>query len=363
MKIHSLHLTNFRNHHDFSVNFEKQILFLIGKNTSGKTNILEALNILTFGKSKKCEQENDLIREGQDHASISAQIENKDSFSLQVIYAINSATNRVARRYLKNNLARTQSDFAGNFLSVSFFPEDLKIITDSPGTRRSFLNQCLIQTDTKYRKSLQIYERVIRSRNAILEKIKNGMGKKQELEYWNKIAIENGEYLTKKRGEFVEFIVGAGLRPARPSRRLGAPGGSSDPPLRLNVTYDRSEISPARLSQYADAEIASTSTLVGPHRDDLIFMDKKRNLKTFGSRGEQRLTVLLLKLKELEYIEQETGEKPVLLLDDIFSELDLENRHFVLNLINGRQTVITTADEEEIENVGLEEVQKVYLSQ
>lgn len=362
MFIKSLQLTNFRNHKNFSVVFEKQILFLIGKNTSGKTNILEALNILTHGKSKKCETENDLIQKGEDHASILAQIENKDKFTLQVIYAINSATTRVARRYLKNNLSHTQSDFAGNFLSVSFFPEELRMVSDSPGTRRNFLNQCLIQIDAKYRKSLQIYERAIRSRNAILEKIKNGMGRREELEYWNKIAIENGEYLTKKRGEFINFInVGVHNYVPQVPRHGGGHRVHSCEPLRVNVVYDRSEISPARLSQYAEAEIAATSTLVGPHRDDLIFMDNTRNLKTFGSRGEQRLLILLLKLKELEYIEAETREKPVLLLDDIFSELDAANRHFVLNLINGRQTVITTADEKEIEDMKFENCQKIYL--
>jgi DNA replication and repair protein RecF len=358
MLIKTLRLTNFRNHHDFSVVFDKQILFLIGKNTSGKTNILEALNILTFGKSKKSESESDFICKGEDHASISAQIENRDKFSLQVIYAINAATNRVARRYLKNNLSHAQSDFAGHFLSVSFFPEELRMVSEGPSLRRNFLNQCLTQTDTKYRKSLQIYERAVRSRNAILEKIKNGVGRRQELEYWNKIAIENGQYLTKKREEFVNFVGARSPRPMGGSPRVEA---GETPPLHVKIIYDCSEISPARLSQYADAEIASTSTLVGPHRDDLIFMDNARNLKTFGSRGEQRLLILLLKLKELEYIEAETHEKPVLLLDDIFSELDFTNRHFVLNLINGRQTVITTADEKEIEGLGLEKIQKVYL--
>ncbi len=350
MQIKSLTLKHFRCHTDFSFIIKNPILIIIGKNTSGKTNILEALDILTHAKSKKCENETDLIQKGIDNASIEVQVEDREKFSLQVIYYLNPQTARLQKKYLRNNLPVSQLDFAGNFLSVSFFPEDLKIVTDSPGTRRNFLNQCLTQTDAKYKKSLQTYERTVRSRNAILEKIRNGLGQRQELEYWNEIAIANGQYLTKKRNEFIYFL--------------------NHPPIdnvfqNLEAIYDKSEISEERLAKYAAAEIAATSTLVGPHRDDLTFVEKsgqaERNLKSFGSRGEQRLLVLFLKLKELEYIERETHEKPVLLLDDIFSELDTKNRGRVIDLINGRQTIITTADEKELESLKLENCQKIYL--
>lgn len=353
MRITSLRLVNFRNHANLLVSFEKPICFIVGKNTSGKTNILESLNILTFGKSKKAEKENDLIQKGQTHSSIKATIENKVNFTLQVIYAFNNKSNQVQRKYLKNNLSKTQSNFAGNFLTVSFFPEDLKIVSDSPSFRRNFLNSCLIQVDEKYKKSLNIYEKAIRSRNVILEKIQSGFGKREELVYWTKIAIENGNYITKKRQEFIDFL--------NQETKIFSQKTKYFPRLSIHVIYDKSEITNERLEKYSSAEIASTQTLVGPHRDDLIFLDSDRNLKIFGSRGEQRMLLLFLKIKELEYIEKEKNEKPILLLDDIFSELDFKNRDLILSLIQNHQTIITTAEEKEISSLNLKNSQKIYL--
>lgn len=318
----------------------------VGKNTSGKTNLLEALTTLAFGKSGRGAADIDLIAKGENSALIAADVEGGENFNLEIRFFINPQTERLQKKYLKNGVPVSLQNFAGNFLIVSFSPDDLRIVSDSPGTRRAFLNSCLMQTDAKYRQALNLFETAIKSRNAILEKIKDGRGRRAELSYWDKIAIENGQYLTKKREEFMEFI------------NVGVASGDH---LQLNVIYDRSEISAARLSQYAEAEVAATSTLVGPHRDDLQFFDGARNLKTFGSRGEQRMTVLLIKLKELEFIEKMHGETPVLLLDDIFSELDLENRSLALELLGGRQTIITTADEKEMENLKLENCQKVYL--
>lgn len=351
MKIKSLKLHSFRNHSDFSVKFEKSVLFVVGKNTSGKTNLIESVELLSRGKSRFAQSEEDLIRFGRETAKISAEISNQNASALQIIYHRPANAVRAQRKFLVNNVPRSLSGFIGHLFTVSFFPQDLKIVSNSPGERRSFLNNCLIQVDKKYKIAILEYEKVIRARNTLLEKIRDGFARPQELNYWNQKAIENGQIITKKRQELVDFLnVGA---------QNYAPRGI---PLRLNITYDQSEISLARLSQYASAEIASTSTLVGPHRDDLIFFDELRNLKTFGSRGEQRLTVLLLKIGEMKFMEEMTGEKPVLLLDDIFSELDTQNRTLVLDLIKNHQTIITTADEQELEGLGFENCQKIYLN-
>ncbi len=363
MRIKSLRLKHFRSHADFSVAITRDICVVVGRNTSGKTNLLEALNILSSGKSKRCDKETELISLGKNDASIIAEVETLDKIKLQVIYLFEAATSRLHKKYLRNNFAKTVADFAGNLLLVSFFPEDLKIVINSPGTRREFLNDALFQTDKNYRLAISIYEKAIRSRNAILEKIKQGVGKRQELEYWNEIAIKNGEYITKKRTEFVDFINFVGddlpvVPKSRSSATMDRPGGLS---IRIKIHYDHSIISQDRLIQYAEAEIAATTTLVGPHRDDLQFFEENRNLKTFGSRGEQRMLILFLKLKTLEYIEKIRGEKPILLLDDIFSELDVENRRLALQLISGRQTIITTADEKDLADLPLGDYQTIYL--
>jgi DNA replication and repair protein RecF len=357
MKIKSLHLQCFRNHADFSVHFEKEILFLIGKNTSGKTNFLESIELLSRGKSRFAEKEEDLIKFGNTTGKIFATIENQNASSLQIIYHRPENSSGVQRKYLVNNVARSTSSFIGHLFTVSFFPQDLKIVSGSPGERRNFLNNCLIQIDPKYKSALLEYEKVIRARNNLLEKIRDGFAKREELIYWNEKAIENGNIITEKREKFVEFLninVGEGLS-TRPMGRI------TDPPLRLKIIYDRSEISPSRLEKYSSAEIASTSTLVGPHRDDIFLFDGERNLKTFGSRGEQRLCLLLLKIGEMKFMENSTGEKPILLLDDIFSELDPKNREIVIDLIKNHQTIITTADEGELVGLGFEEYQIIKL--
>lgn len=358
MKIKSISLRHFRNHADFSVTFKNEILFLIGKNTSGKTNFLEGIEILSRGKSRFAGSDEDLIQFNRTTTNIKAEISNQNASNLQIIYHKPGKTVRAQRKFLVNNVARSLESFIGHLFTVSFFPQDLKIVSSSPGERRAFLNNCLIQVDKSYKTALLEYEKVIRARNNLLEKIRDGVAKVQELNYWNEKAIENGNIITEKREEFIEFLnsVGDDLLVVPQTDK---PEGLS---LRLKITYDKSIISPERLEKYAQAEIASTSTLVGPHRDDLIFNDGTRNLKLFGSRGEQRLCLLLLKIGEMKFMEEKTGEKPVLLLDDIFSELDTKNREVVLNLIKNHQTIITTADEKELEGLGFENCQTIYLN-
>jgi DNA replication and repair protein RecF len=362
MKIKQLHLKCFRNHADFSVHFKQEILFLVGINTSGKTNFLESIELLSRGKSRFAATEEDLIQFNKPTSKIFAEIENQNASSLQVIYHKPENSSGVQRKFLVNNVARSMKSFIGHLFTVSFFPQDLKIVSGSPGERRNFLNNCLIQIDEKYKSALLEYEKVIRSRNNLLEKIRDGFAQVEELEYWNQKAIENGNIITAKRENFINFLNSVGTNlPVCPPSIVGDDPRVVPLPLQLTIQYDSSIISKERLEKYASAEIASTSTLVGPHRDDLFFFDKERNLKSFGSRGEQRLCLLLLKIGEMKFMENSTGEKPILLLDDIFSELDPKNREVVLNLIKNHQTIITTADEQELEGLGFKNYQRISL--
>lgn len=338
MKLQKLNLLHFRNHENSFFEFKSDLTLVVGQNTSGKTNLLDSLSVLSFGKSRLAAKEEENISFNQNHCFIKAQIEkNNEPLSLQVIYFSNPKSHYLQKKYLVNGVAKTHNSFVGNFLSVTFFPEDLTIASGSPSKRRSFLNEFIAQADPRYRAALSLYEKTVRARNAILEKIKNGQGRRQELAYWNKIAIENGQYLTAKREKFVEF--------------LNDTDNTNTFPLNIITSYDKSVISEERLNQYAQAEVAVSSTLVGPHHDDLFFFDNKRNLKTFGSRGEQRLLVLFLKLKAVEFLQTSCREKPVILLDDIFSELDDSNREVVAHLVTGHQTIITTANEQEAEKI------------
>jgi len=232
-----------------------------------------------------------------------------------------------AKKYMVNGIPRRMIDFLGNFRAVLFWPEDLDLITDSPSLRRKYLDLVLTQVDREYRRSLLSYEKGVRQRNKLLERIRDEGISRSQLLFWDQLLIKAGNYITEKRTEYFDFV--------NTSPMLFGP---------MEILYDKSTISASRLEQYANEEVASATTLVGPHRDDFTVLQNDYDMSSFGSRGEQRLAVLWLKLCELEYIAQKTGQRPLLLLDDIFSELDDTHRDKILEIIPKQQTIITTAD-------------------
>jgi DNA replication and repair protein RecF len=186
------------------------------------------------------------------------------------------------------------------------------------------------------------YERGLRQRNKLLEAIRDQGAHRHQLLFWDQLLIKAGEYITKKREEYIDFVNNFQF-------------ASTNLQLDYKLIYDKSIISRMRLDQYSEEEVAAGVTLVGPHRDDIIFeirnpkseirnSESFRNLSSFGSRGEQRLAVLWLKLAELQFIEKISFQKPVLLLDDVMSEFDHEHRRIIFEMISGVQTIITTTD-------------------
>ncbi len=330
MKILSLSLNTFRNHKKRKFSFA-QVTIFIGKNTSGKTSILEAITFLSHGKSFKAEKDFDVISEGSDFSRIEGEIrEEQDSKKLAVIVAL--LNERASKKYLVNNVSRRQNDFISNLLTVLFTPEDLEIINDSPSVRRGYLNSVLVQSEREYRLALNIYEKALKRRNRMLYLTREGKKffTSDEFEYWDNLVIENGQTVTRFRQEFIDYV-----------------NNSKKEIFELSIRYDKSTISRARLDQYKEAEMASAKTLVGPQRDEIIFENiDGKSIKEFGSRGEQRLTVFQTKLIETLFIIEKTNQTPVLLLDDIFSELDEGNIVKVLDLLPHHQVIITTTHEE-----------------
>lgn len=331
MSLISLRLKNFRNHKDFYFTFP-QTTVIIGKNTVGKTSILEAIQLLSHGKSFKAEHDIDIISENNDFTNIEAKIKEDDgTVSLKLILA--NREGRLSKKFLVNNVARRQSDFTSRFLSVLFTPEDLEIITDSPSLRRNYVNSVLSQSDKKYQISLSIYEKALRQRNRMLWLLREGKKffSEADFEYWDDILINNGGIITDFRKKFVEFV-----------------NDSKKEVFPFTLIYDKSTITRERLDKYHDAECATATTLVGPNRDDFFFRfpNTSRPISEFGSRGEQRLTIFQMKILETFYIRETTNQIPTLLLDDIFSELDNTNIHRVLDLLPQQQSIITTTHKE-----------------
>lgn len=335
MFLKSLFLQNFRSYQKSEFKFDKTTL-IVGPNTSGKTNLLEAIVLLSTGKSFRAEKDIEMLRFGQEIARVRAKT---DEGELEMV-----VTNSL-KKYLVNGVSKRRLDFVGGFTTVLFSPLDLEIVVDSPSIRRQFLDSVLEQVDREYRQGLMEYSKALRQRNSLLEKAQEtGVFSEKQFEYWDSFLIENGEVITKKREDFIEFI-----------------NKQEKDIFSFYLVYDKSLISFPRLAQYKEAERAAGMTLVGPHRDNIEFMMKAGNIKAYGSRGEQRLTILQLKLLELAFIEGAVGERPILLLDDIFSELDSEHIRDVLKLIGQQQTIITTTHQEFIPRPLLKKIDVIEL--
>ena len=366
MQIQKLRLTYFRNFKTKLLEFSPDVTVIIGPNASGKTNILESLFVLATGKSFRARIEEEMINYSREIARIKGLIKRDNQKSrLEVVLTRGKLTigtspervEKVARkRLLLNGVGKRLIDFSGNFKVVLFGPWDLHLVTESPSLRRRFLDTVLSQVDREYRRASLSYEKGLRQRNRLLYQIREeswAISGHARLLFWDRLLIKNGDYISAKRGELISFI------------NARSDFNRQD----FSLEYDKSAISEARLAQYAQEEIAAATTLVGPHRDDFCFRLRKnkhaRDLSKYGSRGEQRMAVLWLKLAELAYIEEQAEDlsaqagKPTLLLDDIFSELDHEHRKIVMQASVKQQTIITTADPHFIE--GLKKVEKIRL--
>jgi len=364
--LNSIKLKDFRNFKNKHFEFSSKTTVIFGLNASGKTNILESLFLLSTGKSFHARLEEEMIGYDKDLSRIEGQINtDNEKNDLEVVLTrgeIEVGDNKYAKaprkKLLVNGIPRRLIDFAGNFKIVLFGPWDLDLVTQSPSLRRKFLDTTISQIDREYRRASLSYDKGLRQRNRILWNLRenpSASSGRSQLLFWDSLLIKNGDYITLKRREFVDH---ANASPDFIDKDF-------------SLEYDNSAISESRLEQYKEEEVAAATTLVGPHRDDVIFKIRNpkseiRNLSTYGSRGEQRMGVLWLKLAELSYLAKtplhqgyEGQSKPTLLLDDIFSELDHEHREIVMEITRNQQTIITTADPHNIK--GLKNVEEIEL--
>lgn len=334
MVIKSLQLQNFRFYKDQTFKFSSGTTLVVGPNTSGKTNLLEAIYLLATGKSFRAQVEEEMISYEKELARVKAEVESKEGKDeLEILLTRGQIGNKktTKKQYLINGVKKRMLDFLGSLNCVLFGPEDLEIVIGSPSIRRDYLDSVLEQVDRDYRRASLSYKKSLRQRNRLLEQIRDKGKPKSSLFLWNKLILENGDVISQKRKELIDFV-------------NEQPDYFGD----LVINYEKNLLSPQRLERYQEKEIAAGMTLIGPHRDDFILNlvndSEERNLHLFGSRGEQRTAVFSLKLGELEYVAEKIGQRPVLLLDDIFSELDHQRRQHLVKVIPKQQTIITTTD-------------------
>ena len=350
MQIKNLSLTNFRNYKKREFVFSPRTNLIVGRNTTGKTNLLEAIFLLSSGTSPQAVLDREMIKEGEELAfviggiidgSVAKELEvqliaskNFPTFERQRKSGVEvkaEARTVTTKKFKINGVAKRLGDFLPEFHVVLFSPEDLNLVAGSPDLRRRFLDLALSNVEFRYRYAATEYEKVRKRRNRLLERINVGEAKESELSFWDAKLLEFGTFIQDERKKFFNEI----------NMLITS---------HFSLNYLISGLTAERLYEYRSREIAAETTLIGPHRDDFSFLlinqstNQPVNLSTFGSRSEQRRAVLALKKAELEFVERKISDRPVLLLDDIFSELDEENRARVSSLLNEGQVIITTAD-------------------
>ena len=343
MKIKSLKLKNFRNYDLLKLDFDGSTNIFYGNNAQGKTNILEAVYLSGTTKSHRGAKDRDIIQFKHDESHIEMIVEkNGISYQLDMHLKKNSpkgiAVNKIP--------IRKASELFGIVNLVFFSPEDLNIIKNGPAERRRFIDLELSQLDKVYLNDLSNYNRIVNQRNHLLKEIgfNNQDNLRDMLDIWEMQLIQYGDKIIERRKGFVEDI-----NKIISSIHKKLTGGKEE----LRVIYEPSngEMSLEQaLNRSRERDIRIKSTSVGPHRDDICFMIGDMDIRKYGSQGQQRTAALSLKLSEIELVKQMIHDTPVLLLDDVLSELDKHRQNYLLDSIHDIQTLITCTGVEDFVN-------------
>lgn len=341
MVIRSLRLKNYRNYDLLDMSFDPKTNILYGDNAQGKTNILEALYLSGTTKSHRGTKDRDMIQFGHDEAHLEMVVEKKGlTFQIDMHLKKNSPKGIAIDRIP----IRKASELFGIVHFVFFSPEDLNIIKEGPAGRRRFIDLELSQLDKIYLSNLTNYNRIINQRNALLKDIYNHQNLAETLDIWDMQLAEYGTRVLERRQQFIEQVNGiisdihyrltGGKERICLSYETGTGGRSLEEALKRN----------------RDRDLRMKSTSVGPHRDDICFLSGELDIRKFGSQGQQRTTALSLKLAEIELVKQMIKDTPVLLLDDVLSELDKSRQNYLLDSIHDIQTVVTCTGLDEFVN-------------
>ncbi len=373
MQLHHLSLANFRNYARLELELPARIIVLQGGNAQGKTNFLEAIYYLATTKSPLASAERQLIAwaaeaevipyarvagafraHGQDHTIEITLVREQVNGSAEAL---------LRRQILLDGAAKRALDVVGTLQVVLFLPEDIALVSGAPAERRHYLDVMLCQLDPMYCRSLSRYGRILSQRNALLKQIHEGQARAGELAYWDAQLGQTGSYILARRlwaiaelgqevAEMHPALTGGSERlELEYENSLLAAGPQEQPERAQGTGWSAEAAAPWQevflqaLQRVRRVELARSMTVVGPHRDDVRFKINGADATIYGSRGQQRTVALALKLAEMALMAKETGEMPVLLLDDVLSELDGQRALFLLQAVSrAQQAILTTTD-------------------
>ena len=345
-QLRSIQLDGVRAYARLDATFGPGPQLIFGPNAAGKTSLLEAIVLLAWGRSHRTSTDSEIIRWGSDVARVEGQA-GDETIEVALVRPGSAGARSGRKRIRVNGVARRSTALAGILRTVLFAPEEMLLVVGSPGLRRSALDQLAGQRWPSYAPDLATYGRALQQRNSLLRAIREEQAGRDELRYWDGPLLESGTAVVEARLRLLDELAG----PLRAAHAEIAPEEAAAAGLGIRYVTNapaRPGESPRdaltrRLAETADKEVWNGTTLVGPHRDDLAFELSGRDLAGFASRGQQRTAILALKLAELDLLTALDGRAPLLLLDDVFSELDPDRRaHLVRRIADLPQAFVTT---------------------
>lgn len=378
MHLAHLSLTNFRNYVRCELDLSSPITVLHGANAQGKTNLLEAVYLLATAQSPRARSDRELINwlANEDHppfARLEGRVEGSDALREVSLVLLNTG-DRLQKEIRINGVKRRALDLVGQMKTVFFMPEDIDLIAGSPDARRRHLDTAISQMDRAYARALREYNRVLSQRNSLLRRLREHLADPHQLEFWDERLLAQGSQLIATRLDTVaqlnESVQEIHSRLTGGEERLhllyscslplegagglvfyrqlsldSAPGQMTDPAGDIPTSSSVEAVFRQQLAEQQHKEIERGMTLIGPHRDDIRFLVGGVDMCTYGSRGQQRTIAISLKLAEIDLIRSQTSEEPILLLDDVMSELDEERRRYLMETVHGdQQVIVTTTD-------------------
>jgi DNA replication and repair protein RecF len=343
VRLESLQVRNFRNYEELGLSFEKRLTFLTGQNAAGKTNLLEAIAMLSLGKSFRGSEDFDLIKDGTTGYSVSGKFLRGGGRN-QIEINVDASSGVLKRRIrLNEKVVSGRGGIIGQLLCVIFSPADLTIVEGAPAERRRFIDSTLSSMDSGYLDNLVYYQKALKQRNTLLKRIRERKAAMADLTVWESRLCEYAARLWEARGRFIEdFSVSF-------AGSLEQISGARDA-IEIRVSNPHMNDLAGSIARHRERDVRVGFTSCGPHRDMIQLQRRGKDIMQFGSQGQKRTAALALRIGQFDYLKRTTGYTPVLLIDDVIRELDASRRSaFVALLEKSGQAIFTTPDLDGIE--------------
>lgn len=341
MILQRIQLHNFRNISSQILDISPKLTIILGENARGKTNLLESIHCIINGSGFRESKEEELLMMGENEAQIDGVFEKNGNIHQFRIFLKKELSGAITKHFFIQKVKKGHSLYSAEQTKcVLFAPEQIDIITGSPDIRREYFNKLISTFDIVYKKHLVNYEQALRKRNKLLEHFSSLEKLKEELSFWDVYLEKEAAFITEKRSSYTHFL----------NNHCELDG------RKFTIDYVKNEFNKERLDEKKELELRIRRTLIGPQKDEWIIELKnknslKKNIQKYGSRSEQRLGVFWLKMNEIHFMEENMDIHPILLLDDVFSEFDHENKERIVRLIEKYQTVMTTTEEELVHEI------------